>query len=75
MGEPPGRWAQKHGSLLPAGIKSVNGSFQRGDIVYILGPEGGRIACGIANYQSADVARIQGVKSGQHPAYPRVPLR
>ena len=54
---------QKHGSLLPAGIKSVNGSFQRGDIVYILGPEGGRIACGIANYQSADVARIQGLKS------------
>ena len=50
-------------SLLPAGIKSVTGDFRRGDIVYILDPGGRRIACGIANYQSSDIARIQGAQS------------
>ena len=55
---------QKNRSLLPAGIKSVNGDFRRGDIIYILDPEGGRIACGITNYQAADVNRIQGANSG-----------
>ena len=54
---------EQNGSLLPAGVKSVKGDFHRGDIVYILDPQGRRIACGIANYQSADVARIQGAQS------------
>ena len=50
-------------SLLPAGVRSVNGEFHRGDIVYILDLQGRRIACGIANYHSADIARIQGAQS------------
>jgi glutamate 5-kinase len=50
-------------SLLPAGVKKVAGKFQRGDIVYILGPEGTRIACGIANYTADDIARISGFRS------------
>ena len=54
-------------SLLPAGITEVNGEFQRGDIVYITDQEGRRIACGIANYGSADVGRIRGLRSGQVP--------
>jgi glutamate 5-kinase len=49
-------------SLLPAGVRDVQGSFQRGDAVAIAGPDG-RIACGIANYSSEDIARIQGLRS------------
>ena len=50
-------------SLLPAGITGVKGEFRRGDIVYITGEEGRRIACGISNYGSDEVARIQGSRS------------
>ena len=52
-----------HSSLLPAGVKDITGEFHRGDIVYIVGEEGQRIACGIANYSSADIARIRGLRS------------
>lgn len=54
-------------SLLPAGVKDVRGEFQRGDIIYITGEAGQRVACGIANYTSADVARIRGFRSNQIP--------
>jgi len=47
-------------SLLAAGIKSAEGTFQRGDIVNIYDPEGSRIGCGIANYSSADIEVIKG---------------
>jgi len=50
-------------SLLPAGVKNVMGKFQRGDIVYIDEEKGTRIACGIANYTAADIARISGFRS------------
>ncbi len=55
---------EKNRSLLPAGITGVNGEFSRGDIVYITGHEGQRIACGIANYGSKEIARIRGAQSG-----------
>ena len=50
-------------SLLPAGVKGVDGEFQRGDTVYIVGPDQERLAYGIANYSSADIARIKGSHS------------
>ncbi len=50
-------------SLLPAGILSVARPFERGDSVDICGESGERIARGIANYASADVARIRGRRS------------
>ena len=50
-------------SLLPAGITGVKGEFRRGDIVYIRDEEGRSIACGIANYGSSDVERVQGLRS------------
>ena len=53
----------RHVSLLPAGVRSVRGEFHRGDIVYIVDEPGRRIACGIANYAAADIARIQGYRS------------
>ena len=53
----------RHRSLLPAGVKDVGGEFRRGDIVYIVGPGVGKLACGIANYSSGDVGKIKGSRS------------
>ncbi len=50
-------------SLLPAGITGVSGQFARGDTVNILNAEGKKIACGITNYSSGDVAIIKGNRS------------
>ncbi len=52
-------------SLLPAGVRTVSGEFKRGDIVYVVGSAGQRVACGIANYTSADIRRISGLQSSQ----------
>ena len=54
-----------HRSLLPAGVRAVDGGFQRGDTIFVIGPSGQRIACGIANYCADDVARIRGLRSAQ----------
>jgi glutamate 5-kinase len=50
-------------SLLPAGIKGVEGSFKRGDAVDIVTEAGDRIACGISNYSAADIEKIKGARS------------
>ena len=50
-------------SLLAAGIRNIEGDFQRGDIVNIYDPEGSRLGCGITNYSSADISIIRGVHS------------
>jgi glutamate 5-kinase len=50
-------------SLLPAGIKGVEGSFKRGDAVDIVNEGGDRIACGISNYAAADIEKIKGARS------------
>ena len=50
-------------SLLPAGVHEVQGAFQRGDAVYVVGLDGGRIGCGIANYSAEEIMRIRGVRS------------
>ena len=52
-----------HRSLLPAGVKEVDGEFLRGDIILVVDPEGERVACGIASYGAADVAAIKGLRS------------
>jgi glutamate 5-kinase len=52
-------------SLLAAGIKEVEGEFQRGAIVNIYDPEGARLGCGITNYSSADIKLIKGAHSGK----------
>jgi len=50
-------------SLLPAGVRDIEGSFQRGDTVPIFDDEGLRIAVGITNYGHADALAIRGVRS------------
>jgi glutamate 5-kinase len=50
-------------SLLPAGVRGVEGSFKRGDAVDIVNEAGDRIACGISNYSAADIEKIKGARS------------
>jgi len=54
---------QEKRSLLPAGIRRVEGPFERGDAIAICDSEGQRIACGIASYGSSDIESIQGLRS------------
>jgi glutamate 5-kinase len=50
-------------SLLPAGVRGVDGTFERGDPVVVLGPDGTPFARGLSAYASADAARIAGHRS------------
>lgn len=54
-------------SLLPAGVISVAGDFERGDTVSILGPDKTPIARGIARYAREDLERIRGCRSEEIP--------
>lgn len=47
-------------SLLAAGIKSVEGSFEQGNTVSIVNQDGWEIARGLANYNAADTIKIMG---------------
>ncbi len=50
-------------SLLPAGVKSVEGNFSRGDTVSVVLPDGIEFARGLVAYDSMDAKRIAGLKS------------
>ena len=50
-------------SLLPAGIKAVTGSFERGDPVDVLTEDGTRIARGLVAYSSTEAAILAGHRS------------
>ena len=54
---------QRDRSLLPVGVTSVVGTFQRGDTVQIRNGRGMQVAVGIANYSSSELDRIKGVRS------------
>ncbi len=59
---------EQNKSLLPAGIKTVNGDFLRGDAVDIIGEKGKKgekIARGISNYSSRELAVIKGARSNR----------
>src|SRR4029453_10455044 len=45
-------------SLLPAGVRAVDGNFERGVCLRILGPEGQEFARGITAYTSAETQAI-----------------
>lgn len=47
-------------SLLPIGVKRVDGGFQRGEIVSCLDPSGREIARGLVNYGADEARRIIG---------------
>jgi glutamate 5-kinase len=50
-------------SLLAAGIVVVEGDFERGDLVDVFGPDGGKLGTGISNYGSTDLGLIKGAHS------------
>ncbi len=50
-------------SLLPAGVKRVDGQFAKGDTVSVVGPDGTELARGLANYDSQDARKIAGMKT------------
>lgn len=52
-------------SLLPAGVRAVEGAFERGDAVIIKSVEGKIIGKGLSAYSSSEAKRIIGVKSGE----------
>ncbi len=51
------------GSLLPAGVTTVTGIFERGDPVLVQTPSGEVIARGLTAYGSADAQRLAGHRS------------
>ena len=52
-------------SLLPAGIASATGNFERGDTVSVVDSRGLTLAHGLTNYSAADLLRIMGRRSGE----------
>jgi glutamate 5-kinase len=50
-------------SLLPSGIKRIEGDFRRGECVEMVNMENCVIAKGIINYSSSDTNEIKGLKS------------
>jgi len=52
-------------SVLPAGVVSVMGEFDRGDIIAIKDEKSTTIGLGISNYSSDEISKIKGVKSSE----------
>jgi glutamate 5-kinase len=52
-------------SLLPAGVRAVEGTFQRGDPVVVRGMDGAALARGLSAYASEDAVRIAGHRSDE----------
>lgn len=50
-------------SLLPSGIRKVDGDFDVGDAVYCIDERGEKIAKGLVNYSSCEIKLIKGKKS------------
>lgn len=50
-------------SLLPVGVKKVEGEFGRGDLVSCVDPDGREVARGLCNYDFAESGRILGCAS------------
>ncbi len=55
---------EKGGSLLPAGIERVEGTFETGAVVRVMRGER-QLGVGLSNYSSEDICRIRGMKLAQ----------
>jgi glutamate 5-kinase len=53
-------------SLLPVGIETVDGNFDRGDVIQILNPSGKVLGCGQARYDHREARKLIGQR-GQKP--------
>jgi glutamate 5-kinase len=56
---------EKGTSLLAVGVKSVQGTFQRGEVVACLDEEGREVARGLVNYDVQETMRIRGEPSSR----------
>ena len=54
-------------SLLPVGVKAVEGNFRRGEMVVCAALDGREIARGLVNYGAQEAARILGQPSDAIP--------
>lgn len=52
-------------SLLPAGVTGVEGEFDAGDVVDVVGPDGAVVARGIVAFDAAELPRIIGRTTGE----------
>jgi glutamate 5-kinase len=52
-------------SLLPVGVRQVEGRFRRGELVACLAPDGREVARGLVNYDSDEAQRLAGRASRQ----------
>jgi glutamate 5-kinase len=52
-------------SLLPAGVRQIDGRFERGDAVLVRDQQGREIARGLAAYDAEDAERIAGRRSAE----------
>ena len=52
-----------HRSLLPVGVKAVEGHFERGDVVECVDIQGGRVAVGRVNFSSRSAELVKGLAS------------
>ncbi|MBW2734082.1 MAG: glutamate 5-kinase [Deltaproteobacteria bacterium] len=52
-------------SLLPIGVRAVEGTFKEGAVVNVRDPEGVLIARGLASYSSDEILAIQGHRTGE----------
>ena len=52
-------------SLLPAGVRRVEGRFDKGDAVLVRDARGREIARGLSRYDAAEADQIKGLKSAQ----------
>lgn len=52
-------------SLLPSGIKDVDGSFEPGEVVHCVDMKGMEFARGLTNYSSSEIKKIKGMKTAE----------
>lgn len=62
-------------SLLPAGVRQVEGDFGRGDPVQIVAPDGRVLALGLCRYTATEARQIMGRRSGEVEALLGYPPR
>ncbi|MEO2107387.1 MAG: glutamate 5-kinase [Actinomycetota bacterium] len=57
--------AQRGSSLLAIGVTAVDGTFERGDAIDVVGPDGHPVARGIVAYDAAEVTAMRGRSTEQ----------
>lgn len=56
---------QRGKSLLPSGVKAVEGRFRQGDCVSVKDERGQEFARGLVNYGAEEIEKLRGAKSGE----------